>query len=103
MDHDPTPSDATPAAKASLCSLLADETRMQILQALYTVSLDSSTPDGLSFSALRRRAAVEDSGRFNYHLDQLTADLVTKREDRYVLTATGKRLVRALAEPTEGR
>jgi hypothetical protein len=103
MNSEALSPDRTPATKASLCSLMADETRMRILQALYAVDSDSAQSDGLSFSTLRQRVAVEDSGRFNYHLDQLTTDLVTKRDDQYVLTSTGRRLVRALAEPTERR
>lgn len=103
LEHTMNSQALSPDTKTSLCSLMADETRMRILQALYAVDSDSAQSDGLSFSTLRQRVAVEDSGRFNYHLDQLTTDLVTKRDDQYVLTSTGRRLVRALAEPTERR
>lgn len=92
------PSDS-PAAQASLCSLMADETRIRILRELYAVSVDETGREGLSFATLRRRSGVSDSGRFNYHLSQLTDELVRKHDDTYVLTPIGQRLVRALERP----
>jgi hypothetical protein len=93
--HASRPPDS-PATQATLGSLLADETRIRILRALYAVQSEETDCDGLPFSTLRRRADVTDSGRFNYHLNQLSGKLVTKRDGRYVLTPTGQRLVRAL-------
>lgn len=87
------------ALHASIGSLLADETRIRILRELYAVGSTDGEATGLQFSTLRRRAEVSDSGRFNYHLDQLTGQLVAKVEDRYVLTPVGERLVRAFDDP----
>lgn len=87
----------SPAIPASIGALLADETRIRILSELYVVRNIEAEPDGLRFSTLRRRVGVADSGRFNYHLDQLSDTLVMKTDDKYRLTPTGERLVRALA------
>lgn len=89
----------SPALRASIGSLLADETRIRILRELYAARPSDEARDGLQFSTLRRRVGVADSGRFNYHLDQLTDELVTKTDGRYVLTPVGERLVGALVEP----
>lgn len=89
-----------PSIQASLGSLLADETRIRILQELYAASLEDSVTEGLTFSGLRRRVGVKDSGRFNYHLDQLCDQLVTKAGEEYRLTSVGRELVAALEEPS---
>ena len=69
---------------------LGDETRLGILQAL-------GRADGpLSFSALRERVGVEDSGGFNYHLEQLVGHFVGKSEDGYRLRRPGRRVVEAV-------
>ena len=73
--------------------LVADETRFRILRALWDAFTDG---DGtVSFSALRERADVDDSGRFNYHLDQLTPRFVRQRTTGYELTYAGKQVVGA--------
>lgn len=97
-DRQPNRPSETPATQAALYALLADETRLGIVLELYDARTSNTEPDGLTFSVLRCRVGVEDSGRFNYHLDQLTGALVRKVEDRYTLTGTGERLVRALDE-----
>lgn len=96
--HSPTdgPADG-PTLQASIGSLLADETRIAILRELYAVTANDGG-EGLSFSTLRRRVGVSDSGRFNYHLDQLTGQLVRKTDDRYTLTRVGERLVHAFED-----
>lgn len=101
VESSSAPQAATPATQATLCSLMADETRIRILRELYAVRTDGADREGLPFSTLRRRVDVDDSGRFNYHVDQLTDQLVCKRVDRYVLTPTGERLVAALVDPTD--
>lgn len=79
------------AEDPDVVGLLADETRVAILRAL---GEHLRTVDGRpSFSELRRRAGVEDSGGFNYHLDQLTDTLVVRTEDGYDLTPFGARVV----------
>ena len=66
--------------------LLADETRLAIVRELG----DAEGP--ISFAELRKRVGVQDSGRFNYHLDKLTGRFVSKRENGYTLTRAGRQI-----------
>lgn len=77
-------------------SLVANEIRMTILRALWTA-------DGpLSFSELRERAGVRDSGKFNYHLGELVGRFVEKGattdggDDAYALRYPGERIMGAV-------
>lgn len=70
--------------------LVADETRVRILETL----ADADQP--LSFSTLRERAAVEDPGRFNYHLGKLVGTFVHESPDGYELGLAGLRVVGAI-------
>lgn len=78
-------------------SLVADETRLQILHALWEEHdlLRGDDVDPVSFSHLRETVGVRDSGRFHYHLDELVPQLVTKEEDGYLLTYGGAQVVGA--------
>ncbi|WP_435115828.1 DUF7351 domain-containing protein [Halolamina sp. C58] len=67
--------------------LLANEVRIDILRALW-----EAAPDPLSFSALRDRVGVADSGTFNYHLNQLQPAFVSK-DDGYRLSYAGRQAV----------
>ncbi|WP_232703476.1 ArsR/SmtB family transcription factor [Halobacterium wangiae] len=69
---------------------VADELRVRILQALWDAE------DPLSFSELRDRVDVRDSGRFNYHLGELRGRFVEQTEDGYELRFAGMKLVTAL-------
>lgn len=77
--------------------LVADETRLDILRALWderaiTAPLEL---DPVPFSALRDSVGVADSGRFHYHLDKLVPRLVEREEDGYLLTFAGAQIVGA--------
>ncbi|MFC4553010.1 MULTISPECIES: ArsR/SmtB family transcription factor [Halorussus] len=69
-------------------TLLADETRLKILRALGDAA-EPEDSNALSFSELRRRADVAQSGRFNYHLKRLTGHFVEGVEDGYRLRFPG--------------
>lgn len=69
---------------------LGNETRMQILQTLGTAG------ETLSFSDLRDRVGVGDSGQFNYHLNQLTGHFLEKTDDGYSLRRAGERVIEAI-------
>lgn len=71
-------------------SVLGNETRMSILQELGNVS------EGLSFSELRDRVGISDSGQFNYHLNKLDGHYITKVDDHYELSRVGNRVVQAV-------
>jgi hypothetical protein len=84
---------------------LGNEARMAILRAL----AEADAP--LSFSELRERAGIRDSGRFNYHLDTLEGHFVRKTDGGYELRQAGRRVIGAVlsgaitddpvVEPTE--
>lgn len=89
---DRAPADDTklgPGAEDAL-ALLADETRLSILRELYALE------EPLTFSELRERVGVRDSGQFNYHLGKLTDQFVERGEDGYELTMAGMRLLGAV-------
>lgn len=50
----------------------------------------------LSFSELRDAVGVDDSGRFNYHLDKLVDRFVYRTPKGYMLTVAGHRLAGSL-------
>jgi DNA-binding transcriptional ArsR family regulator len=79
------------ADAAETFGLLSDETRVQIL-----VALAAASERALSFSDLRARVGVADSGQFNYHLDRLCGRLVARTGDGYALTETGAAVARLL-------
>jgi hypothetical protein len=71
-------------------SVLADETRLAILQELWWA-------DGpLPFSDLRDRVGATDSGRFNYHLKKLTDHFVERTDDGYELGTAAIRVMGAV-------
>lgn len=61
-------------------ALLADANRFDIIRVLAEASEET-----LPFTELRRRSNFEDSGQFNYHLDQLVGPFIRKTEDGYGL------------------
>ncbi len=71
-------------------SLLANETRMAILRALW------ENHGAQSFSELAENAGVSDTGNFNYHLGQLSGLFVMQRETGYDLTRAGRRALTAV-------
>lgn len=74
---------------------LADETRLAILRTLVEAEED------LSFSELRDRTGVEDSGRFNYHLNALQDGFVRQTEaGDYEVTRAGHTVVGAVLAGT---
>jgi DNA-binding transcriptional ArsR family regulator len=87
-------SDALPAT--AVFELLADETRLGIVEALADRRRRNWRRAGLGFAELRRAVGVRDPGTFSYHLDRLTGVLVDDAGDEYVLTQTGLDVVDAV-------
>jgi ribosomal protein S27E len=85
--------DAT--ADAEAFSLLGDPTRLEIVTELHAAS---DTP--VEFSDLYDRVDVGDTGRFNYHRDELVPHFVRRTKAGYELTAAGERIARAVAAGT---
>lgn len=71
-------------------AVLGNGTRMEIMQALG----EADAP--LSFSELRERVGMDDSGQFNYHLERVVGHFVRKTEDGYALRQAGRRIVEAV-------
>ena len=69
--------------------VLASEIRIGVLREL----ADADRP--LSFSELRERVDVRDSGKFNYHLNRLQSYFVRRSEGGYELHHAGSRIVAA--------
>lgn len=82
--------DATRPPEAAF-SLLANETRFDIISALWDARGDS-----LSFSELRAEVGVEDSGQFNYHLGELVDVFVHETDGGYELRYAGARVIGAV-------
>ncbi|GAB7093059.1 winged helix-turn-helix domain-containing protein [Halolamina litorea] len=75
--------------------LLSNEVRLDILRTLgEAMAGDDELP--LTFTELQRRVGVEDNGRFNYHLSELTGQLVAKREGGYELKPPGTHIYQAI-------
>lgn len=81
---------------AAAFAALSDQTRVDILRALW-----EADDHRASFSTLRRAAGVADSGKFNYHLGELTDEFVTKTEEGdYRLRRAGVDVVGSLIAGT---
>jgi DNA-binding transcriptional ArsR family regulator len=68
-------------------AVLGDETRIAILRGL------AAAEEPLAFTELRRRAGVDDAGRFNYHLSELREYFVREAEGGYAFREAGSRVV----------
>ncbi|MFC6963670.1 winged helix-turn-helix domain-containing protein [Halocatena marina] len=77
-------------------ALLGNKTRIDIIRELGEISDES-----LSFSALRSRVNIADSGQFNYHLKELLGSFVRRTDDgSYELTYAGSQVVGAIYSGT---
>ncbi|MGZ0746871.1 winged helix-turn-helix domain-containing protein [Haloparvum sp. AD34] len=76
-------------------SVVASETRLQILEALWR-----SEDRPVRFSELRREVGMKDSAQFNYHLGKLTDQFVTRTDEGYDLKHAGKAVVSAVLAGT---
>jgi DNA-binding transcriptional ArsR family regulator/DNA-directed RNA polymerase subunit RPC12/RpoP len=75
--------------------VLADPTRLDIVRTLGAAP-PHGQPSDLTFSELRDRVGVEDSGRFTYHLDKLRDTFVEQGDAGYRLTYAGYTVYRLL-------
>lgn len=74
-------------------AVLGNEIRMSILREL------ADAEESLSFTELRERIGVRDTGKFNYHLTKLCEYFVRQTESGYELGHAGTRVITA-ANPT---
>jgi hypothetical protein len=71
--------------------LVTDGTRRAILMTLWEAA---DVP--LGFTTLRRRSGIEESARFNYHLQRLSGPFVRDTGRGYCLTETGEQFITAM-------
>jgi hypothetical protein len=83
---------------AKAFSVVGNETRLAILEALWQADADV-----VRFSRLREAVGVRDSAQFNYHLQELVGQFVAGGEDGYELKYAGKAVVRALLAASSRR
>ena len=83
------------AATNEAFKLLSNETRLELLEALWE-GTDPSDTSPMRFVDLRKRVTADDPGQIHYHLDKLTAHFVRHSEEGYELRESGKRIVRIL-------
>ena len=76
---------------AEAFSVIANETRISILEALWR-----SEDRPVAFSDLRKRVGMRDSAQFNYHLKKLTEHFIRQGDDGYDFRHAGKKVVRAI-------
>lgn len=78
---------------------VANDIRFEILRALWEAhtehpeKVDGLEHEPVPFSRLRERVGVRDSGKFNYHLDELVPRFVRKKSNGYVLTHAGSQTI----------
>lgn len=75
-------------------SLLGNDTRIGIIQALWNAD------EPLSFSDLHDAVGIRDSGQFNYHLNKLVGLFVRGTEGKYELTYAGNQVIGAILSGT---
>lgn len=76
--------------------ILGNETRLQILLALWDNYEGRAKSNAQSFSELRDVVGTRDSGQFTYHLEKLVGEFVRKDEAGYTITQAGYRIVQTM-------
>ncbi|MCT9095616.1 winged helix-turn-helix domain-containing protein [Haloarchaeobius sp. HME9146] len=79
---------------------LSDPIRVAIVEALVAARRETPDDPERSFSELRDRVGVEDSGRFNYHLGKLRGRFVEQTDDGYELNYAGEQVASAILAGT---
>jgi DNA-binding transcriptional ArsR family regulator len=80
---------STPSPDEAFATL-GNETRLRILRVL------GAADEPCSFTTLFDHVDVDDSGQFNYHLDQVVGHFVRKTDAGYELRQAGRRVVEAV-------
>lgn len=76
--------------------VLGNEIRIEILRSL------ADAEESLSFTELRRRVDVRDTGKFNYHLTKLCEYFVRETEGGYELGHAGSRVIASAGVAASG-
>ena len=83
-------------------ALLGNETRLNILLAIWEKQVPLAADNTVPFSRLFERVDCDDRGTFSYHLEQLEGQFITQHTERggYELTIPGLKLVRTIIAGT---
>lgn len=85
--------------------ILGNDTRLAILLALWDAqdhdpAQTKPTRATVSYSELKERIGVRDSGHFNYHLGKLTGTFVESSDEGYELKTPGEQILHAVLAGT---
>lgn len=92
MHRKPAPTEPIREEGIEALEALGNEHRIAILRTL------AETNGPLSFSELRKRVGIDDTGRFNYHLKELLGRFVRETDEGYQLGYAGERVVVAVGD-----
>lgn len=81
-------------------TVLGNETRIAILQALWEAYNPTAEDNTVSFSDLYDSVDIRNTGNFSYHLDKLVGRFVEQTETGYTLTPAGFDVVQAVIAGT---
>ena len=83
-------------------ALLGDETRLDVLLAIWEEQIPLAEDNTVPFSRLFDRVDCDDRGTFSYHLERLRGRFITQHTERggYELTIPGLKLVRTIIAGT---
>ncbi len=78
--------------------MLGNQTRLEILLAIWEAHDLLADDNGVAFSQIRERVAHDDPGNLRYHLQQLDGQFVHQRAERggYELRVPAKQLIKAV-------
>lgn len=94
------PSPPTSLSPEEAFALLGNDTRIDILLALWDTFESGRYDNAVSYTDLFDRVDIRDSGNFSYHLEKLTGPFVRRTDDGYELKQTGINIVRAVIAGT---
>lgn len=77
-------------AHADVFQCLADETRLEILEAIFECFLENGP---VTYSRAMEAAGFDDSGHFSYHLNEMKGELVFEEDGRYRPTTAAHEII----------
>lgn len=77
-------------------ALLGDETRIDILQALWETHEPYEADSGIAYSDLYELVDIDDTGNFTYHLEKLIGHFIRQTDTGYELTKAGFAIVQTV-------
>jgi hypothetical protein len=89
-------------------AILGNEIRLEIIRVLWRAGATYEYEDGsdtvemMSYSELQTEVAVDDNGKFNYHLSELAPHFVRRTDDGYRLSSAGKQIARTVIAVSGG-